>query len=288
MQSKHATPMAPHHASAVDTEAEQRLRLRQSAVACWYLSGGEDIRAAVELFKSRNPSHPQNCSRFIRTWVAAFEQRFNLAGPSSPGRPTKLPDEVAERAVEVVWRGYVSGGQRRYYRSIQQAVGANTELKAILKEHKISAVTLLRRMQAVEPKCRRRLHVVKRLLTAENKQQRQAACQKLLLWPLDQLQRTFWLDAATIIIAPKGMKVFAPPGAHLVLTDDRLPTHSSQVQKLRFYVCINAILGPVALKFITGTSDAGTEWLVSGLGRAGWSGVTGAGHARYITRRWAG
>lgn len=252
-----------------DWDEERRLRLRLSAIQCWYKCD-DDIRAAVLLFKSRNPGLKKiNYARFIRDAVRGLESRFSLHTPASTGRPATLPREKAELAVELLWKGYESEGQQRYYRSIDQAVRSNPGLKAICDEHDITPRTLLRAMVAAEPRCRRRRQVVKRLLSVELKKERRLACEKLLLWPVEQLCRTFWIDAATIYIVPKGMKVFAPPDADMVITDDRLPSHSSQLQKLRFYICINAILGPVAIKFVTGTSDLEDEvlWLVSRAGQ---------------------
>lgn len=265
-----------------DAGEERNLELRHSAVACWYTSG-ENIRAAVQLFKERNTgSLPPNIARYIHTWVAAFQKQYSVHTPTSPGRPAKLKPEEAERAVEVLWRGFKALGQQRYYRTIEQAVHRSAELSAMCKKHEITPRTLLTHMMAVEPRCRRRLQAVKRLHTAENARQRREACQKLLGWPIDYLRRTFWIDAATIYIVPKSMKVLAPPGAQLVLTDDRLPTHSSKLQKLRFYICINAILGPVAIKFVTGTSEAEGDWLVS----AGGTVVGGlAGRGMRVGRR---
>lgn len=244
---------------------DARCRLRLTAVQCWWESKC-DIRAAVALLKRRTPGvQHTNPARFIRIWVAAMEQRFSVATPSSPGRKSTIPPAAAERAVELVWQGYESEGQPRYFRSIQQALSRCRELAAIKKQYGVSARTLLRHMAAVEPALRRRRLAVKRLLSDENRQARRDICRRLLLWPVEQLQRVFWIDAATIYVVPKSQLVYAPPAAHMVVTDARLPSHSSNLLKLKFYICINAVAGAVALKFVTGTTDleGDEEWLVS-------------------------
>lgn len=248
-----------------DWEEKRRCQLRHDAVVCWYRNG-EDIAAAVAALKSWHPEVKGiNFARFIRDWVKAFKTKYSVATPVSPGRPSSVPPEEAKRAVEILWAGYVAEGKHLHYRSIKQAVGQNKDLKAITTKYKIEPETLLRQMVKVEPACRRRRQVIKRLLSVENRRERREACKKLLLWPIEQLRRTFWIDAATIYVVPKAQRVYAPPDAHLVLTDDRLPSHSTQLKKLKFYICINAIVGPVALKFVTGTSELHTdeEWLVS-------------------------
>lgn len=267
-----------------DWEEKARLRLRLSAIECWFESKKE-IGLAVRLFKNRNPNlHPgMNYARFIRNWVDNLTKHFDLYPHYGEGRPVKLPVEAAQRAVELLWDGHVVEGKKRYFRSIAQAVALKPELKAITKKYDIKPATLLRHMKDVEGDVRLRLEVVKRCLTDDNKAQRLKSSKQLMLWPLERLRRTFWIDAATIYIVPKSQRVYAPPDAHMVETDDRMPNHSSQLQKLRFYVCINAILGPVAIKFITGTTGLHTEeeWLVRhclhGTPAVGWGGSRGRG-----------
>lgn len=254
------------HLAAYDQAEEARCRLRLTAVQCWWESKC-DIRAAVALLKQRTPGvRHSNPARFIRIWVAAMEQRFSVATPSSPGRKSTIPAAVAERAVELVWQGYESEGEHRYFRSIQQALSKCSKLAAIRQRYSVSAKTLLRHMAAVEPALRRRRLAVKRLLSEENRLARQEACRRLLLWPAEQLRRVFWIDAATVYVVPKSRLVYAPPHAHMVVTDARLPSHSTNLLKLKFYICINAVAGAVALKFVTGTTDleGDEEWLVSG------------------------
>jgi len=242
---------------------KELLELRQAAVECFILSG-KQISPAVALFNSMYPNHGKSTpSRFINEAWALYTSTFSLHTQHNQGRPRAVSDEEAAAAVQILWDGYQADGVLRYYTSIEAACEHSKPLAAMVKEHKCTPRTLLSAMQRVEPKCRSQVQVVKRPHSEENRRQRQRACEQLGDWSISRLQRTCWIDAATIWVVPKDMKVFAPPGALLVTTDPRHPTHSSKVCKMRFYICVNALVGPVALRFITGTTDlGGNEYLV--------------------------
>lgn len=241
---------------------EELLKLRLLAVECYILSG-KLIEPAVALFNSRCPKHGKSTpSRFIREAWQLLELTFSLHTQHNQGRPRKVTDTEAAAAVQWLWAGYEAEGEQRYYTSIEAACELSPKLAACVAAHDIKPRTLLAAMRRVEPKCRRQLTVVKRPHSPENRKQRVRCCEQLEGWSLSRLQRTCWIDAATIWLVPKNMKVFAPPGVHLVLTDSRHPTHSSKIRKLRFYICVNALLGPVALRFITGTTDLEGNYMV--------------------------
>lgn len=231
------------------------LELRRIAIECYTLSG-ENIEPAVALFNSRCPQHGKTTpSRFIREAWLLHTLTYSLHTQRNQGRPRALSDAAAAAAVKVLWAGYEAEGQQRFYTSIEAACKGSVQLAAVVEQHGITPRTLLSAMQRVEPRCRRQLLVVKRPHSPENRRQRVRCCEQLGDWSLNRLLRTCWIDAATIWLVPKNMKVFAPPHVHMVETDARHPTHSTKIRKLRFYICINALLGPVALQFITGTTD---------------------------------
>lgn len=251
---------------------EQQRRDRWRAIECWFacrkIKGKKQrIAAASKLFRKLNPSSTlQQVARHIRYWRKHLWQRGTLASTVSLGPAYQLPDEAAQEAVEVLYQGYVREGRQLAFTSIAEAIALSPRLQAILAQYDVKPETLRRRMKEVRPDVRRRLQRVKRLLSPETKAARLRDCTELLLkWPVDKLRRVFWVDASTIIIKPTGMMVYLPPGhPHLVISDARMPRHSSQIQKLKFYICINAILGPVSLEFITGTTDLerSGNWMV--------------------------
>lgn len=231
------------------------LELRLTAVKC-YIMSGEQIEPAVALFNLLCPEHGKTTpSRFIRDAWLLWTTTYSLHTQHNQGRPRAVSNAEAAVAVKALWDGYESEGQQCFYTSIEAACKGSAQLAVVLERHGITSRTLLTAMKRVEPRLRRQLLVVKRPHSPDNRRERMRCCEKLGTWSLSRLWRTCWIDAATIWVVPKNMKVFAPPGAHMVQTDPRHPHHTSKIRKLRFYICINALLGPVALRFITGTTD---------------------------------
>lgn len=251
-----------------DLDELHLLRMRRLAVKCWDQSYGE-IGPAAALFRQTEPKHGiANVSQFIRTWVDALDNRFSLLTPAGPGANPKLSDADVARCIELLWAGYHVKGVHRLYKSIQHAATHNRGIKSILAkaggDEPVKPMTLLKRMKAADARVRLRTVAMKRQHTAASKAARCNACRQLLLWDLYKLQRVCWIDAATIQVVPEDVKVYAPPDCPGVVTDPRLPSHSSYTPKLKFYICINAILGAVALEFVTGTTGLQTDdqWLV--------------------------
>lgn len=240
-------------------ERQQRL----SAIECWYaFRDVEDAtlrkRKASKLFRQLNKGHlPAKPARYISDWVEHLQSYGTLSSLSPAGPKQRLPKSAVRQAIELLYEGYENEGRQLAYTSMSEALEHNSGLKRILSRYSVEADTLLRRMRKLCPSVRKRLLKMKRQLTPEQQARRLTDVETLLRkWPVEKLQRVFWIDAATIIIRPKGIKVYLPPGHRaLVFADPRLQRHSSKIQKLKFYICVNAILGPVALVFTSGTTD---------------------------------
>lgn len=261
---------------------EQKQRL--SAVECWWAyrdveDAEKRIRLASNLMVKnlKMKNCPPKRARHIRTWVENLEKYGTLSTRRAPGAQIKLPKSAVKRAIELLYEGWESEGRQLAYTSINEALQHSPDLAAILTEHKIKPDTLLRRMRKLLPSVKKRLLFLKRQLTPEQQQARLDAVKRLLKhWPVERLDHVMWVDATTIILKPRGIKVYLPPGSRaLVFSDDRLQRHSSNIRKLKFYICVNAILGPVALVFTSGTTDLPSGgWTVSGwrLVLGGWPG----------------
>jgi hypothetical protein len=266
-----------------DPAVRADLELRREASRCYDMCQ-QDYGLACVLFRKRNPDHDQsNVSEYIHTWVYAVDKRYTLHTPKSPGRKEKITEPQVKRAIRLLWEGYTVNGLQRYYSSIRDAATQCAGIRKILDDTGITKEHLLQRMKALDSRVRKTMQRIKRVLTDANKKQRCDDSRALLQWAVERLYQVFWVDAATIQIIPKDHMVYAPPGAPNVVEDPRLPSHSRKVPKLKFYICINAILGPVALEFVTGTTGLMTEeqWLVSAgqqwQGRLGLGGGAGRG-----------
>jgi hypothetical protein len=227
----------------------------------------EDIHQAVASFLEANPSwNGKKPARFIRKAVQRAEELHTFLPGKSPGPNCKLPVEEVKRGRDALLAGYFNEGHQRYYTSIVKACESNPTLAAICKQYDVSPRTLLHHMRKIDCTCYRRRMVIKRKLTIPTKLLRTHSCKSLKKWSVRRLRHTFWIDAATIWLHPKARLVYAPADAELVESDERAPANSKQLRKLKFYICINAIVGPVALVFITGTTgmEKEVQWTVRG------------------------
>lgn len=271
------------------TELQQEQRL--AAVKCWFAFSHiadekQRMHLASEMLKKELLAHtPPKRTRFIRTWVDNLTKYGILATPAAPGAKKKLPKHAVKQAIELLYQGWESEGKQLAFTSMNEALQHNAGLAAILTQYNVKPDTLLKRMRALLPSLKKRLLRVKRQLTPEQQQARLEAVNTLLHnWPVERLQHVMWVDATTIIVRPRGIKVYLPPGSRaLVFRDERLNCHSSNIMKLKFYICVNAILGPVALVFTSGTTDLPSGgWTVSAGGTVGlaeWPGW----HNGYVT-----
>lgn len=243
---------------------KELLPARLEAIKCFY-SNKEDISLAVADFLKGDPERIKlNPSRFIHTSVRRLTENYSLHKAPAKGQPIKVPPEVAQEALDILWAGFEAEGRQCYWDNIEDACDASPGLAAIIDQFKCCPKTLLRAMQREEAECRQRVQRMEREFTPENKKARQKACAFLMHCTVDYLRRVFWLDAATIWIVPKDRAVFAPPDADLVVADPRLGKHSLVKRKMKFYILINAMEGPVALHFVSGTTDLQAEaaWMV--------------------------
>jgi len=258
-----------------DWAAADDMRWRLAAVNCWAVAKHDAsknkhqrITRAVALFKAECPDcNQKKPARYIQYWAEHLRLYGHLATRHGGGAEPAVPDADAEAAVELLYQGFEAEGQHLAFTSIGQALALCPALKAIQVRCGVTEGTLLRAIKRVRWSVRRRLLKLKNWLSPQHQAARLRDCNILVKdWPVERLRRVFWIDAATIIIKPHGMRVYLPPGCRaLVFSDPRMPKHPSQIKKMKFYICVNAILGPVALVFVTGTSElepAG-NWLVS-------------------------
>ena len=210
---------------------------------------------------------------FIALWGRQFQACGSVADRPHIGRPGALPDETALRMVAELLAGYpkdvlIESGppgrgvrhyERRqyYYRSIAEARTLNVFIRETMSAYGITDSALLRTLRRVCPGLKRRHLHPKRALTAENVAARVALCERLLSMEgamLHYLCRVCWIDSKTIYICPKEVWVYAPPDADMTAVDPRLPPRASAMKKVNYYCAVNAVLGPVWMEFVTGTT----------------------------------
>lgn len=234
-----------------------------------------------EQFRFLVPDHTVVDLRgFANRWVSRFETTGSVDELPHIGAHLKLPDDVARECVSQLLAGYdttvtepvyVGQGPRRrlvsrrtivvhrWYSSLKDAIRRNKYVREVMQEYHISECTLWRRLQHVAPGLKRRHLHPKKGLSAINMKARVELCQKLLEMGRDEmvhyLSRCFFIDSKTFYVCPESVWVYAPPGAEMTVTDPRLPASKYATRKIVYYAVVNAILGPVYVELVTGTSE---------------------------------
>lgn len=202
---------------------------------------------------------------FVKDYSGKFGVRGTVMDERHPGQPPAMPDDVADRCIELLFAGYKRGPGRRYFSSIRQALVKSAELRAIVHQYydeDNAPHTLLRRLKQRDPTLHRRtLRFIKKLKKSA-KNARLAYCERLLHLGEAALHRylarVVWVDAKKLYVCPKPYLVYAPRGATaaggLLVGDDRLPGNQFDVKKIMYYAGVNSVLGACHLKICTGTT----------------------------------
>jgi hypothetical protein len=250
------------------------LWVRRMAVEAWILAGKppfEKLDVAVKLFKGMVPldERPRNGHNFIEWWATGWNKRGSVRSKSpSPWRRV-LDDNTARKCIDALLKGHKQNNKQRYYTSFHQAANKNDVIKQVLATHytergkhegePISVGYLWRRMKEVDPSLNRRMlrYVTKR--TPAQKKERVDYCRRLLAMPAEQreryLARVVWIDSKLLYVAPVDHYVYAPRHADLVVEDARIKRSKRNVKKINYYVAVNAVLGAVMFRPVTGTTD---------------------------------
>lgn len=245
--------------------------VKAMAIGEWECSGERDrtqchfqepIGLAVALVKQWHEADcPGNPSEFIHYWWKALQERGSLLDVQH-GRTSIIPPEEAERAAHLFWGGYMAEGQHVYATSIKDGLDNIPDLEALRQRWGVTPSTLLRAMKEAEPHLKKR-HEERRIqYTPEEKRARLHRAIELRRGARSRLQKIFWIDESHVYIVPKGYTVYAPPEASLVIEDERLVRDFRKVVKLRFYCVVNAVKGPVYMRFTTGTTGLKTAYKV--------------------------
>lgn len=244
------------------------IKARVLAVRSWYMAGSI-MATAMAIFKDpteqvdvADACNVSDVDGFIRRTVDRFEATGSVDSPRRLGPPRKIPDAELHLACEEFKHGWEDQwGRKHYYRSIDEAISgpfSNDYLVWLVDQFDVKDIrkTLWRRMLTADSDIRHILRSVKHNFTNVEKTKRmEAAAQHLAsskahaMW----LASIVWIDAKSGWTTPEGEWVYASakdaadPGFPV-------PHNASTKLKLKFYIAVNALIGPVAIIFVSGTS----------------------------------
>lgn len=175
------------------------------------------------------------------------------------GRPASISEEMVEQCVQLFKQGVNPGTDQWYgYSSIEHALMENTQMHTILRNSGVTLDTLWRRMKATQ----HRLHGkgfnkitihVRPQLSEEVKEERLKKAEEWSCYTLEELSRVFWIDEKQLFVQNGQYKCYAMEGMKSKIVESSQGL--SKGKKLKYIACVNAVLGPVYIAFLSGTSD---------------------------------
>lgn len=126
-------------------------------------------------------------------------------------------------------------------------------MQEIIRETKVTPQTLSRHIKKHYPNFKHGNVGTKDVLTPEHCSERRAACERNLRMSRRQLHLVVWVDSKSMILVIKGRHGWMDTSVCDYEERKRPPQVGSRIINLKYYIAVNALLGPVWLAFTTGT-----------------------------------
>ena len=252
------------HLQGIMTRLRANKKSFRNLAADCYIRANRNASEAAELLKAelagkRGVPRPE---RFCRRWG---ERRLATGGVEDAvrsGRPKKLTEEWVDRVITALSQGYEmptsTGTKTVPYRTWTQFCQNSTVAMECLEATGVTPAHLLKICQLTLPTLKRVKIQVKVWLRPEIKAQRVAAATKLLDLPSSWFESVVWMDCKTMYINPTTYYAWVDTATmspnSLVKEDKRCRARGKELVKLKFYIAVNALYGPVALIWVTGTT----------------------------------
>lgn len=219
-------------------------------------------RAARELSKmlSEQPGGltTKRPARLARKWAKQLEETGSLYDRPGRGRKSKLTPEAAEKAADIILRGYTDeDGDPAYYTDIYDALKHSAALRRIRRKAELNEMGFWRRLKQMRPEVSSKWSSPTPPLTPEQRQQRIEVCEWLLAMGdvlLEYLKRVFWIDAKKYWVSMPRVRV-------LCRRDQPAPFHKARNTFMKqnricvfYYAVVNFFRGPVLYVEVTGTT----------------------------------
>lgn len=234
--------------------------LRNLAADCYVQHHKDKKKAATALKKllraGESVSKPAD---YCERWGLRRTAHNKVTDLPRSGRPTKITLPQAKAAVAALTEGRVLGGKEEPYTNWSHFTSTDPVASQILQKTGASRASLVRHCKALAPQLKV-LHVdIKPFIRPKNKAARVDYCQQALKQPIKKLLGTTFIDAAsfgpnqpaastTILIDKASYK------GPMTLGDNRMQQLKAHKLRINYYIAVNALVGPVDLCIVTGTT----------------------------------
>jgi transposase len=247
-------PGSPNNPAVMNNKS---CKLRRFAAVA-YVQANENIEEATRIFKEKISKTKHVVSRpdkFVATWGPRFSETGTVKNAPKAGRPHKLLREQLQHCCTVFKKGYNDNGKYKPFLSINHALACVQYLKTICNEYEILPKDLLAMMRRFDKNLKKRRLHFRGPFSQKIKQARVQIARTLYYKPKQYFDRVFWIDAKKIHVVPGGVSGWVDAAAEDYVIEDKRCTHgSASGKKMQFYCCVNAMVGPVCMVYVTGTT----------------------------------
>lgn len=246
-----------------------RLRIRWLAIVCYYWAH-RNITLAVRIFTAAATGcwTPANPIEFIRFWVQNLQSRFTLADAPRTGRRCKVPVELALECADVLKAGVRDGDDmHHHFHTLDEAINTDPIFMFTMIECDVNRETLLRAMHNADPDLTLRHQETKWMFTQEERLLRVYYADVMRKIdrddPLFKYTIIFFDEASIYVSCQNGRLVWCSKHGDRPL---HLTRHAGNKykNKMKFYIGVNSLLGPLGPYFTTGTTGLGQQFTVRG------------------------
>jgi hypothetical protein len=269
-------PSAKQLARKLRKAATEQHRL---AALCAYMDKLCDEKAAAKYLISKTSLFKNHSKKAVAEYILYQVQKVratgSLADAARPGRPHKVDDKTAAKAAQLLKAGYKDEeGQRHHFNSMAQALAMSDKLAAILEAAHCSPRTLHVSMQDADPHLKYGLQEHKFVLDEMVKRARQQLAETMAAWTTADLEDIVFVDAKKMVVDVHNVRVYFDDREELPVIENvhsRHPNKKKDLKFLYYYAAVNAKLGVVHFKYVTGTTELVTGYKVceAALGCAG-------------------
>ena len=200
-------------------------------------------------------------ARFCKKWGDKRISSGDVHDAPRSGRPKQLTQDWLDQCITALSAGYgrmdSTGIKMVPYRTWTQFCRISPTALACLQATRVTPAHLLRACMQALPTLKRVKIQVRVWLKPDTKAARVAACETLLAKAAAWFDAVIWLDCKTLYINPTTSYAWVNTATmspnDLVREDKRVNARGKELVKLKFYIAVNAKLGPVALVWVTGT-----------------------------------
>lgn len=226
--------------------------------ACHYKEANGDVKAAVRGLRDQlqklDLEAPSDLLQFVKTWGPRMQADGSIKSLAhNSGRKQKLTVEQLNICHDEA-TGWFAAGMPGPYASMEALMSQSEKVKAIVEATGVSAETLSRRLKELFPGFRYGVVATKDVLDDAQKSARVEDCHHLLEMSERERNTVVWVDSKSMILVVKRQRAWIDTDVCDYEERRRPPQLGNQIINLKYYIGVNALLGPFWFAFTTGTT----------------------------------